>query len=824
MATFSSDVRYAVRSMRRNPGFTAVAITALALGIGANTAIFSVVNGVILQPLPFREPDRMVRLDESYPDGGHNGAVSIPKYMAWRNHEVFAATALYDQGALNQTLGSGDPPIQLKTLHVSQEFFQVFGGVPALGRVFDRTEDLPGGPDTAILSYRIFQSRFGGDPRIVGRTILLNKRPFTVAGVMQKDFESDPPADAWLAIQADPNSTNHGSYLFASARLKPGVDLSQARAAMRVIAEQFRKANPKWMRDGESVAVIPMSDLMVEDVRPALLILLGAVALVLLIACANVANLLLARAASRQKEMAVRAAIGAGRWHVVRQLLTESAILAAAGAGLGFALGAWGVRLLLVVAPGNIPRLTDTNSLHAAIPLLDLRVAAFTMAVAVLTVILFGLFPALRSANPDLATALKEGGGRAGTGHSHNRARSILVIAETALALVLLAGAALLLRSFAGLRAVDPGFNTHHLLAFETSLAGGDYTRTARVAELVRRATERLQAIPGVTSAGSTFVLPMSGMNTNFPFNIEGRPPGKGDYTGVEEWRSVSPSYFRTLQVPLLRGRGLTERDTGSSPLVVVINDAMAKKYWPKEEALGKVILLGKGLGPQFEEGPREIVGIAGNVTETALAHHGECVMYVPQSQMPNGLTELAGGIVPLAWVVRTAGDPLALRTMVEREMRAVDASIPVGHMRTVDAVVSQSLARENFNTLLLTLFAAIAMLLAAIGIYGLISYGVEQRMHEIGIRVALGAARGDVLRMIVMQGAKLAAIGVTVGLAAAFGLTRFLASLLYGVKAADPRTFAAVAVAIGLVALAASYIPALRAAAVDPNQALRHE
>jgi putative ABC transport system permease protein len=824
MATFASDVRYAVRSMRRNPGFTAVAITALALGIGANTAIFSVVNGVILQPLPFREPDRMVRLDESFADGGHNGSVSIPKYMAWRNNQVFAATALYDQGGLNQTLGSGDPPIQLKTLHVSREFFQVFGAAPALGRVFDRTEDLPGGPGTAILTYRIWQSRFGGDPRIVGRTILLNKQPFTVAGVMQKDFESDPPADAWLALQADPNSPNHGNYLFAAARLKPGMDLSQARAAMRVVAEQYRKANPKWMKDGESVAVIPMSDLMVEDVRPALLILLGAVGLVLLIACANVANLLLARAASRQKEMAVRAAIGAGRWHVVRQLLTESAILAAAGTGLGFALGVWGVRLLLVVAPGNIPRLTDTNSLHAAIPVLDPRVAAFTMAVAVLTVVLFGLFPALRASNPDLATALKEGGGRAGTGHSHNRARSLLVIAETALALVLLAGAALLLRSFAGLRAVDPGFNTHHLLAFETSLAGGDYTKTVRVAELVRRATERLQAVPGVTSAGSTFVLPMSGMNTNFPFNIEGRPPAKGDYNGVEEWRSVSPGYFRTLQVPVLRGRGLTERDSGSSPLVVVINDAMAKKYWPKEEPLGKVILLGKGLGPQFEEGPREIVGISGNVTETALAHHGECVMYVPQSQMPNGLTALAGGIVPLAWVVRTAGDPLSLRNVVEREMRAVDASVPVGHMRTVDEVVSQSLARENFNTLLLTLFAAIALLLAAIGIYGLISYGVEQRMQEIGIRVALGAARGDVLRMIVMQGAKLAAIGVAAGLAAAFGLTRLLASLLYGVKAADPMTFAAVAVTIGLVALAASYIPALRAAAVDPNRALRHE
>ncbi len=824
MATFASDVRYAVRSMRRNPGFTAVALAALTLGIGANTAIFSVVNGVILQPLPFREPERLVRLGESYPNGDRNSSVSIPKYTAWSHNEVFADTALYDQLGINQTLGTGEPPIQIKSLHVSQGFFRVFGGEPALGRIFDRVEDLPGGPGPAILAYRIWQSRFGGDAGILGRTIRLNKRPFTVVGVMGKGFESDPPADAWLPLQADPNSTNQGNYLFAAARLKPGVDLSQARANMRVIAERFRKANPKWMNEGESVAVIPMREFMVEDVRPALLILLGAVGLVLLIACANVANLLLARAASRQKEMAVRAAIGAGRWHVVRLLLTESAMLAAAGTGLGFALGAWGVRLLLLVAPGNIPRLTDSNSLHAAIPALDLRVAAFTVAVAVATVLLFGLFPAVRSSNPDLATALKEGGGRAGRGHSHHRARSLLVITETALALVLLTGAALLLRSFAGLRSVDPGFNTHHLLTLETSLAGGDYSKSAQVAEFVRRGTERLEAVPGVTSAACAFSLPMSGMNTDLPFNIVGRPRGKSDYDGDEQYRPVSPHYFLTLQMPLLRGRGITERDTDSSPLVLVINQAMAKKYWPKEDALGKTVVLGRGLGPQFEEGPREIVGIVGNVPETGLADHGESVMYVPEAQVPNGLTELANGLIPFAWVVRTPGDPFALRRAVEREMRAVDAMVPVGHLRSMDQVVSASLARQNFNTLLLTLFAAIALALAAIGIYGLISYAVEQRTQEIGIRVALGAARGQVLRMIVLQGAKLAAIGVVSGLAVAFGVTRLLESLLYGVKATDPLTLAGAAVGIGLVALAASYIPALRAAAVDPNRALRHE
>jgi predicted permease len=398
------------------------------------------------------------------------------------------------------------------------------------------------------------------------------------------------------------------------------------------------------------------------------------------------------------------------------------------------------------------------------------------------------------------------------------------VVAETALALVLLAGAALLLRSLAGLHSVDPGFNTHNLLAFETSLAGGDYSKSAQVDELVRRLTQRLEAVPGVQSAAAAFMLPMSDANCDLPINIEGRPPAKGDWNGDEQWRSVSPHYFRAMQIPLLRGRVFTWRDTGGSPPVVAINQAMAKKYWPKEEALGKVIVIGKGLGPQFEEGPREIVGIVGNVPETGFADHGESVMYVPQSQVANGMTELASGVIPLAWVMRTAGDPPAFRTAVEREMRAVDAMLPVGHMRTMDQIVSGSLARQNFNTLLLTLFAAIALLLAAIGLYGLISYAVEQRTQEIGIRVALGAARGDVLRMIVLQGARLAAIGVAVGLTGAWGATRLLASLLYGVKAADPPTFAAVAAAIGLVALAASYVPALRAAALDPNQALRHD
>ncbi len=824
MGGFVSDVRYALRSMRRTPGFTAVAIGALALGIGANTAIFSVVNGVILQPLPFHEPDRLVRLGLSQAKGGVNNAVPIPKYMEWRENDVFGSMALYDQVGMDQTLGTGDPPVQLRTLHVSQDFFRVFGSAAILGRTFDRAEDLPGGAPVAILSYRAWQNRFHGAGSILGQTILLNKKPYAIVGVIEKNFDSEPQADVWFPLQADPNSENHGNYLAAAARLKPGVSIGQARAAMKVVAERYRKANPKWMQDGESLAVVPAGTFLVADVRPALLILLGAVGLVLLIACANVANLLLARAAARQKEIALRSAIGASRWHVVRQLLTESALLAAAGSALGFVLGAWGVRMLLAVAPGDIPRLTNPETLQAPIPFLDFRMAAFTTAIAVVTVVFCGLMPALRVSKPDLATALKEGGGRAGMGHAHHRVRSALVIAETALALVVLAGAALLIRSLAGLHSVDPGFNTRHLLAFQTSLAGGDYSKSAQVAELVRRGTDRLEALPGVQSAASADMLPMSGGNADLPINIPGRTPAKGDYEGADEWRCVSPAYFRTLQIPLRRGRVFTDRDSGGAPLVVIINDAMAKEYWPKEDALGRVIIIGRGLGPQFEEGPRQIVGIVGNVPETGLENNGEGVMYVPQGQATDGLTALIGGLIPLSWAVRTSGDPLSLRDAVTREMRVIDPMIPASHMQSAGQIISESLSRQNFNTLLLTVFAAIAVLLAAIGLYGLISYSVEQRTREIGVRVALGAGRGEVLRLIVSQGAKLAAAGVVAGLAAAFGLTRLLGSLLYGVKAADPATFATAAAIIALVALAGSYIPALRAAAVDPNQALRHE
>jgi predicted permease len=822
MGSLAADVRYALRMMRKSPGFTAVALAALALGIGANTAIFTVVNAVLLQPLPFPQPDRMVSVGRKFPQGvGYS--ISIPKFMVWRQNHVFQSMALFDEGGPGLSLGNGERTELVKGIHVSKDFFSVFGVQPAIGRTFAGPEDAPGGPHVAILSHGLWQSHFGGDTGITGHTILLNTEPYVVIGIMPRGFHPEPEADVWIPLQPDPNSTNQGHYLRVGARLKPGVRLAEAQAEMRVLGEQFRRAYPKWMDANESVAVVPMKDSLVEDATTPLYVLLGAVVLVLLIACANVANLLLARAAGRQKEMAVRSAVGASRGNVFRQLLTESVVLAGFGGILGFALGSWGVRALLLVVPGNIPRLTNGDGL-ALIPPLDWRVAVFTIGLAIATGVVFGLFPALHTSNPDLASTLKEGGGRSGSGLRHNRARSVLVVGEVALALVLLVGAVLLIRTFVGLRTVNPGFDAHNVLTMQTSMAGGTYATTAKLANFVTLVVRRVESLPGVEAATSTIMLPTN-CCIDLPFNIAGKPPAKGDqYNGDEQWRSVSPHYFGVFRIRLLRGRAFAETDTVNSAPVVIVNEAMARKYWSKEEALGQVITIGKGLGPQFDEQPRQIVGIVGTARESGLSRNDPPVMYIPQSQMAQGITELANNVIPLSWAVRGATDPMTLRTAIEKEFRAVDGQMPVAGVRSMETVIAKSIARDNFTMLLLSIFAGIALLLASIGIYGLMSYSVEQRTQEIGVRLALGADRPDMLRLILRQGVKLAGFGVVLGLGIAYGLTRVLASLLFGVKAADPLTFAAVALILVLIATIATWFPARRASAVEPVEALRYQ
>jgi predicted permease len=818
--SLAADVRFALRTMKSNPGFTAIAVAALALGIGANTAIFTVVNAVVLKPLPYPQPERLVRLGREYPNG-FGDSNSIPKYMTWRHNDVFEAMTLYAGSGPAVNLGSGDRPNEVKAGSVSQGYFRVFGVTPFLGRGFTAEEDLPGGPPAVVLSYPVWQTRLGGDTAILGRSILLNKHPYTVVGVLPKGFEPDPEGiDLWTPLQADPNSTNQGHYLSVAARLKPDVSIEQARAEMKLVGEQFRRANPEWMDKNESVGVIPMREAMVGDAKLELLVLEGAVGFVLLIACANVANLLLARAAVRQREFAIRAAIGASRGRVLRQLLTESVMLAAFGGAAGLALGSWGVRALLALAPGRIPRITDVNGMVQAPPF-DWSVAAFTAGIAVLTGVLFGLFPALHTSNPDLASSLKEGGGRSGTGRRHNLIRSSLVVLEMALSLVLLIGAALLIRTFVGLRSVTPGLDSQGVLTLETSLAGGSYPTTARIEAFSTQVLRRLQALPGVLAAGASLVLPMES-EIDLPFNIPGHTPAKGKYEGDEQWRFIAGDYFKTFRIPILRGRAFSERDKGGTAPVVIIDESMAKKYWPKSDPLGQTIVIGQGLGPQFADPPRQIVGIVAAVCETGLSDGKVPVMYIPQSQTPQGITDLANSLIPLAWEIRTAGEPMAMHGAIERELRAVDGLLPISRVRTMNQVMESSIGRQSFNMTLLTVFAAIALLLASIGIYGLMSYSVQQRSQEIGIRMALGASRSDMLRLVVWQGMRLAGIGVALGLAAAFGLTRLLGHLLFGVNSSDPATFVEVAAVLAAVAALAAYFPARHAAAVEPTQALR--
>jgi putative ABC transport system permease protein len=824
MESFVADIRQAFRMMRKNPGFTIVALSALALGIGANIAIFSVVNAVMLQPLPYPQPDRIMKLGRKYAHGaGYSN--SIPKYMAWRHNDVFESMAAYDQSGPGLNLGSGgDHPEQIKGAHVSRDYFKVFGVGPVAGRTFTRAEDLPGGAHVAILSHQLWKSHFAGDANMLGRAVVLNSEAYTVIGIMPADFRSDPAAEVWIPLQADPNSTNQGHYLSVAGRLKPGASVEAAAAQMKLAGEEFRREYPKWMDKDESVAVTPMRDAMVQNVRTALWVLLGAVAFVLLIACANVANLLLARAASRQKELAIRAAIGANRWRVVQQLLTESILLAALGGVLGFLLGAWGVRALLLLAPGRLPRLTDATGGSAAFSILDWRIAVFAIGVSLATGILFGLFPALQISNPDLASTLKETSGRSGSGLRQNRARGLLVVTEMALALVLLVAATLLIRTFIGLRSADAGIDVQDVVTFQTSLAGNRYATTPQVDRFTTQVLRQIEALPGVKAAATAIALPTE-TEIDLPFTIAGKPPANGNqFNGDVQWRSTTPHYFSVFKIPLLRGRSFSETDAGNSAPVVVINQAMATKYWPKEDPIGQVVTIGKGLGPQFADPPRQVIGVVGTVRETGLGYKNVEVMYLPASQVPEGLTSLANSVIPLSWAIRSSMSAKTVSAAVEHEIQVVDNQMPVSKVRTMTDVMAEGTERESFNMLLLSIFAGIALLLAAIGIYGLMSYSVEQRSQELGIRLALGAGRGDMLRLVISQGMKLAGIGVVAGLAIAYALAHLLASLLYGVKATDPITFALVAIVLAVVALAATLAPARRAMKVDPIVALRCE
>ena len=804
----------------QSPGFTIAAIAALALGIGANTAIFSVVNTVLLKPLTYPDPDRIVQFLLTAPGGSDPGA-SIPKYALWREKtNVFQDASAYNFSGVGFNLTGGAYPEQIKGIHVTADYFRLFGATVERGRTFTAEEDRPHGPHVVVLSDGLWRRRYGADPNIIGKSIELGGEPYTVIGIISASFNFDPTPDIWVPFQFDLNTNDQSHYFVAAARLKPGVTLDQAKAQLKLSADEFRRKYPGGLTGPqEGFSVQRLQDAIVSDVRASLLVLVGAVSLVLLIACANVANLLLVRATGRKHEIAIRAAVGAGRGRIIRQLLTESVLLSGAGGVLGLILGVIAVRALLAVNPGNIPRIGE----HGSAVGLDWHVLLFTITVSVLTGLLFGLIPALDASRADLSATLKESGGRTGSSFRQNKARSLLVISEMSLAIILLIGAALLIRTFVALRNVNPGFNAHNVLTLQMSLTGSRFEKTAGVAQLVRESVDKLESLPGVAAAGTTCCIPLEG-GFGLPLIIVGRPLTKGPSHGGAGWTSVSARYFDVYRIPVLRGRTFTVRDDGASAPVVIINQALAKQLWPKGDPLQDRIIIGKGVGPVFDEGPRQIVGIVADIRDGGLNRDPRPNMYIPVSQVTNGMTALNARLGPIVWIVRTQGDPHGMSSVIQDELRKSSGGLPLARVRSMDEVVVSSTARADFNMLLLTIFGCSALLLAAIGIYALMAYSVQQRRQELGIRMALGADAVDVRNLVIFQGMRLAVLGVLVGIAAAFGLTRLIANLLFGVKTWDPVVFISVPLILSAVALLAVWIPARRATQVNPVDALRYE
>ena len=805
MSGLIKDVRYGVRSLWKRPGFTAIAVITLALGIGANTAIFSVVNAVLLKPLPFNEPERLVWVWDTQPQLATT-PTSLPDFLGWKQqNQSFDHLAAFQSGKMFLDAGDGittDTQLGL----VTPELFSVFHVNPILGRTFTSEETLPGRFRVAVLSHSIWQSRFGSDPNVSGRTIQLNGAAYTIIGVMQPGFSYPDRAELWRPLPIDPARLDPGPhYLKVIGRLKPGVALAQAQADMSTIAARLSQQN-REKNAGHGVKLERLANVVIGDIGLALYVLLGAVGFVLLIACANLANLMLARVGAQQKEIAVRTALGASRLRIVRQLLIESIILAIGGGVIGLLLAIWAVSWVVSLSADTIPRVQEIS--------VDPRVAGFTLLVSVITGVLFGLAPALQVSRPDLTDALKEGG-RTTAGLRKNRLRSALVISEVALSLVLLVGAGLMIRSFAKLNQVDPGFKPAQVLTMGVALLRARYPADEQVAQTYSQILERTTAVPGVVSAGAISDLPLTGSNTSDSFTIEGRPPIAKEAEPSTEYHVVTPRYFESMGIPLLSGRDVAHTDTRQSPNVVVINEVFARRHFAGENPLGhRLRLQGQ------ERDPLLIIGVVGNVRQLGLDEQLTPEVYVPLLQDPLSTTYQRSMTI----VARTKSDPGAIAGPLRAAVASVDKSLPVYALKAMTEHLHESLARRRFNLILLTVFSGVALTLAAVGIYGVISYGVTQRTHEMGIRMALGAKPRDVVQLVVRQAMVLALGGVGIGLLAAWALTRLMKSLLFNVGATDPLTFVAIAALMSLIALLACLIPARRATKVDPLVALRYE
>ena len=801
----AQDLRYGARGMLRTPAFTAVAVIALALGIGASTAIFSVVNAVLLRPLAYKDSDRLVTIL-------HQGSdpVAAANYIDWRDQSRSFETMSAAQYWSPNLTGS-DPPEHLYGLQLAQSLMPMLGVEPLLGRLFVAGEDQKGAEHEVVLSYRLWQRRFAGDRNVLGKAVTLNGEAYTVVGVMPREFKFAPfwatRAELWVPLAFGEGIHNRGgNSLRVFARLKPGVTLKQARAEMATITARLERQYPGTNRD---VVVTPLRENVVGKIETPLLVLLGAVGFVLLIACANVAHMLLARAAARQREIAVRVALGARRGRMIRQFLAESLLLAAMGAAGGFLLALGGTRALVVLSPANIPRVETVT--------VDARIILFMLGVTVLTSVAFGLAPAMQASAVNLTGALKEGGRGGSDGIRRNRLRSFLVASEFALALMLLIGAGLMIRSFLALEAIDPGFNPHNVLSMVVSVAGSKEAESNRRGIFYQQLLDRVRTLRGVESVGGINHLPLAGDIWGWSFTIEGRPkPRPGEFP-LAVYRIATPGYFQTMRLPLVRGRDIAATDNASAQGVAIINERAAASYWPGEDPIGKRITFD---GPTW----LTVIGVAKNAKQSDWAAPPYPEVYQSALQNRDFLGDAGSHIAYITLVVRTAGDPGALANAVKNTVWSLDRNLPISEVLTMDAVVADANAQPRFEMLLLAVFAAVALALAAVGIYGVMSYSVSRRTHEIGIRLSLGAGRADVLRLVVRQGMALALGGSIAGMVGALLLSRLMTDMLYGVRPTDPFIFAGVAMVLGLVALVATYVPARRATRIDPMVALRYE
>ena len=819
--TLLQDIRYGLRTLRKSPGFTAVAILTLALGIGASTAVFSLVNAVLLKPLPFPHAERIV-FPWRLPRAGLN--LGFDKYPWGRVDFLFFSQetkAFEDLGAFVSgtfdLTGSADP-VQLNGLRASAGFFPSLGASPALGRTFSDEEDRPGNEHEVVLSNALWRQRFGGDRNILGHAIELNGAAYTVIGVMPPGFAFPranempdsftfaPQVQLWVPLALNRGSMipNEPDELAVIGRLKPGVTISQAQADMDVMGERLereRKNGQGWFRSD----VTPLARQIAGDTRQPLLLILAAVGVVVLIACSNVASLMLTRSLNRKREMTVRAALGAGAFRLIRQLLTESVVLASMGGIVGILLAEMAIYFVKIFGPSSIPRLNEAT--------LDIRVLLFALGVTLLTGILFGMVPALGVARQNLVESLKDGGRRAGSSRASQNARNALLVSQIALALVLVIATGLLTRTFYRLLKVDPGFQTAHALTFQLTLPASKYPDQAHIVSVYQQVLRHLQELPGIEAAGVTETVPMDGVTESTAIRLSDRPPANGTDIPMANYTMVSPGYFAAAGTPIIRGRAFLESDTANSMPVAVISEALVKKYWSGQDPIGKRI------APRSLSFPEEtIVGIAADVKRLSLRESPPPEMYVPYTQ------KIWPSLLAMNVVVRTTEDPTSLATNLPAAVHSVDPDLPIADLRTLNSIVEDSMTVPRFAMLLLGAFGGLALVLAAVGMYGVISYNVTQRTQEIGIRMALGAQRSSVFQMVLGQGARLAAFGITIGIAAAFAATRLMRSFLYGVDAGDPLTFAAVAALLALIALLACYVPARRAMRVDPIVALRYE